>query len=82
MFINLCQNLPILVKMKQEFQAFFRLVSIYGILSLPVFIIKADCFMCDVQSEPKKQLTVYCLKLVTLSLVSVPISQRHSLSPL
>jgi hypothetical protein len=29
-------------------------VSIYGILSFPVFIIKADCVLCAVQSETEE----------------------------
>ena len=32
----------------------WRLMSIYGILSLPVFIIEVDCVPCDVQSETEE----------------------------
>lgn len=42
-------------KSNKSFRHFsWRLMSIYGILSFPVFIIEADCVLCDVQSETEE----------------------------
>jgi len=55
MCINLCQNIPILVKIRQEFQALFMKTCVHlWYLVILVFIIKADCVLCDVQSETEE----------------------------